>query len=165
MPARLDFELDAVTIPCTAQDIQATFGWLLMEMRSVARVLRPDERDLLRAIMSGAGEPPTVRDLFPDFAREGEAHKTLRRLRATQFIYPARTGRWGSGEPVAVTPFARLMWDRLGEDRLFPARPAPADPRTPGPNEQRVVTWDNLLECLRERQKAAAAAGSTGQQG
>jgi hypothetical protein len=151
-----------VTIPCTAEDLRATFSWLLMEMRSVAKVLRPDERDALRKIMSHAGETLTVRDLFPTFERGGEAHKTLRRLRATQFVYPRETGRWGPDEPIAVTPFARVVWDHLGEARIF-APPlsesglTPDDPRTP-PAKPAVVTWDNLLECVRERQKSLASA-------
>jgi hypothetical protein len=102
--------------------------------------------------------------LFPEFARECEAHKTLRRLRAAQFIYPKNTGRWEPDEQIAVTPFARLMWDNIGEDRIFSPPPvvpkgtATVDTRTPPPNQQKVVTWDNLLECLHERQKAKAAA-------
>ena len=80
--------------------------------------------------MAHAGAPLTVRDLFPDFEREGEGHKTLRRLRASQFLYPARTGRWEPDEPVAVTPFARIAWDRVGEERIFSepkTKPAPTD--------------------------------------
>ena len=57
--------------------------------------------------------------LFPEFTRESEGHKTLRRLRAAQFVRPARTGRWDPQEPIEVKPFARLMWDRIGEDAIF----------------------------------------------
>jgi hypothetical protein len=113
--------------------------------------------------MEHQGGPLTVSALFLTFEREGEAHKTLRRLRATQFIYPASTGRWEPDEPIEVTPFARLVWDHLGEERIFSPPPAvkpkdPVDVHTPMPSEQRVVTWDNLLECVRERQQAQAAA-------
>jgi hypothetical protein len=161
--SQVDVEFETVTVPCTAKNLRATFGWLLKEMRSVGKILRPDERDILRRIMNHKGEMLTVSALFLTFEREGEAHKTLRRLRATQFIYPANTGRWEADEPIEVTPFARLMWDHIGEERIFapPAvfKPKEAvDVRTPLPSAQRAVTWDNLLECVRERQKANAAA-------
>jgi len=168
--------LGATSISCTAGDLEATFAWLLAEMRSVAKVLRPDERELVRTIMAHAGPPLTVKALFPAFAREGEAHKTLRRLRATQFIYPQRTGRWQPAEPIAVTPFARVVWDQLGETGLFP----PPTTQTPQPPQQvghhqegghfpppttqtpqpRPVTWDNLLECVLERQAARPAGAA-----
>ena len=161
--SQVDVEFEAVSVPCTAKDLRATFGWLLKEMRSVGKILRPDERDILRKIMEHQGGPLTVSALFLTFEREGEAHKTLRRLRATQFIYPASTGRWEPDEPIEVTPFARLVWNHIGEERIFSPPPLdkvkhPVDVRTPMPAEQRVVTWDNLLECVRERQKAQAAA-------
>jgi hypothetical protein len=158
------FDLDAVKVPCTAEDLRATFGWLLLEMRAAAKVLRADERAVLRKIMSHTGGVLTVRDLFPEFQREGEAHKTLRRLRATQFVYPKKTGRWEPGEPVAVTPFARKMWDSLGEERLFAPPPVKLqstsiDMPTPPPSRP-TVTWDNLLDRISEQQKALAS-GST----
>ncbi|MBN9118193.1 MAG: hypothetical protein J0I06_03360 [Planctomycetes bacterium] len=164
----VDFEFDTLTVPCTAKDLRATFGWLLLEMRAVAKVLRPDERDLLRKIMSHAGATLTVRGLFPEFRREGEAHKTLRRLRAAQFVYPKKTGRWEPDEPVAVTPFARKIWDQVGEERIFSPPPVPPkgtaiDMPTPPP-KQPVVTWDNLLERIRERQKSLAVGPGTQQQ-
>lgn len=152
--------LGAASVSCTAADLELTFAWLLKEMRSVARVLRPDERELLRKLMSHSGPPLTVGALFSEFTREGEPHKTLRRLRATQFVYPERTGRWGPAEPIAVTPFARIVWDQLGEAGIFasPVAPAPA-PVPPAPPAQTPpprpapVTWDNLLECIRTRQQ------------
>jgi hypothetical protein len=175
--AQASFELDTVTVPCTPEDLRATFSWLLMEMRSAASYLRADERDVLRKIMAHTGTGLRVRDVFPHFEREGEAHKTLRRLRATQFIYPKKTGRWEADEPIAVTPFARKVWDHLGEKRLFAPPPAlvrskeqpapviskepPADTRTPPPRPQTPLSWDNLLTCIQERQKAGPPA--TGQ--
>jgi hypothetical protein len=172
--SQVGFELETVKVPCTTEDLKATFGWLLLEMRSVAKVLRPDERDVLRKIMTHKGPTLTVRGLFPEFKREDESHKTLRRLRATQFVYPKRTGRWEPDEPVAVTPFARMMWDHLGEERLFSPPPIPpippnppkrvtVDARTPAPT-QAVVTWDNLVERIRERQKSLAVGPENRQQ-
>ena len=32
---------------------------------------------------------------------------------------PRETGRWDPQEPIEVKPFARLMWDRIGEDAIF----------------------------------------------
>jgi hypothetical protein len=175
----LTIDLGKDSISCTAGDLEATFAWLLAEMRSVAKVLRADERDLMRKIMTHTGPPLTVKDLFPAFTREGEPHKTLRRLRATQFIYPQRTGRWEPAEPVAVTPFARVVWDQLGEAGLFPPTtvpavapsvapvipPAPsvtpsAEPPVTQTPRPKPVTWDNLLECVLERQAARAASAA-----
>ena len=102
--------------------------------------------------MSHTGKRLTVGDLFPNFQREGEPHKTLRRLRAAQFIYPKKTGRWEPDEPIAVTPFGRMMWDQIGELRIFEPPPPPppkpkettsVDAHTPPPKHA-VVTWDNL---------------------
>ena len=161
-----DAEVETDAILWTAKDLKATFGWLLMEMRTAAKVLRPDERDALRKLMSHVGGALAVRDLFPAFRRKGAEHKTLRRFRASQFAYPENTGRWELDEPIAVTPFARMVWDHLGEAKIF--RDAPTEPiretvtaHTPPP-KQTPVTWDNLLECVRERQKSRAAAPSPG---
>ena len=74
---------------------------------------------MLREIMSRESGALTVADIFPEFARESEGHRTLRRLRAAQFVRPARTGRWDPIEPIEVKPFARLMWDHIGEDAIF----------------------------------------------
>lgn len=164
--SQVGFEIETVTVPCTPENIRATFGWLLLEMRSVTKVLRPDERDVLRKIMTHTGKPLTVRALFPDFERECEGHRTLRRLRATQFVYPKKSGRWEADEPVVVTPFARLVWDHLGEERIFTPPPVVApkgagiDMPTPPPKQQ-VVTWDNLLEHIRHRQKSLGSGSDS----
>ena len=154
-----EVEVNTDAIPWTAKELQATFAWLLMEMRSAAKVLRPDEREVLRKMMAHAGGVLTVRDLFPAFRREGEAHKTLRRFRASQFAYPEKTGRWEPDEPIAVTPFARMVWDHLGEAKIFSGscdKPTKTvTDRTPPPKPM-TATWDNLFECVRERQKALA---------
>lgn len=166
--SHLDVDLGTTTIPCSTEDLKAIFGWLLLEKRSVAKVLRSDERVILRAIMSHTDGNLTVSALFPAFKREGESHKTLRRLRATQFVYPARTGRWEPDELIVVTPFAKIIWDQLGEAGIFSSaanepKRAPADTCTPPPKNT-PVTWDNLLECLRERQKALAPSPAATQQ-
>jgi len=118
-PSELEIDLGTVRMQCTPDEIAATLQWLLLEMRSVTPRLRADEREVLRQIMSHENGTLTVGELFPDFARESEGHKTLRRLRAAQFVRPAKTGHWVSEERIEVKPFGRLMWDRVGEARLF----------------------------------------------
>ena len=117
--SKVHVKLDAFTIHCSAKEIADTFAWLLEEMRAATPRLRPDERAALRKIMSRESGSLTVGDVFPAFAREGEAHKTLRRLRAAQFIRPARSGRWGPDEPIELKPFGKLMWNRIGEAAIF----------------------------------------------
>jgi hypothetical protein len=115
----IEIDLGAITMSCTADEIAATLAALLGEMRAVIPKLRQDERDVLRQIMSQDSGTLTVADIFPDFTRESEGHKTLRRFRAAQFVRPAKTGRWDPHEPIEVKPFARLMWDHIGEDAIF----------------------------------------------
>jgi hypothetical protein len=115
----LHLDLGTVTMSCTTDEVASTLAALLGEMRAVIPKLREDERDVLRQIMSQNSGTLTVADVFPDFSRESEGHKTLRRLRAAQFVRPARTGRWDPHEPIEVKPFARLMWDHIGEDTIF----------------------------------------------
>jgi hypothetical protein len=128
-PSSIDIDLGSVSMSCTAEEIAGTLAALLGEMRAVLPKLREDERDVLRQIMSQDSGTLTVVDVFPDFSRESEGHKTLRRLRAAQFIRPARTGRWDPDEPIEIKPFARLMWDHIGEDAIFDGvAPVPATP-------------------------------------
>ena len=116
--SELELDLGTVRMNCTHDEIARTLAALLGEMRAVLPKLREDEREALRKIMSEVGAL-TVGEVFPDFARESEGHKTLRRLRAAQFVRPGRTGRWDPDVPIEVKPFARLMWDRVGEDEIF----------------------------------------------
>ncbi|HVL11155.1 MAG TPA: hypothetical protein VM529_01230 [Gemmata sp.] len=117
----IELDLGPATITCTPDEFAAGLAALLREIRSVALRLRPDERVALRAIMSHGDGALTVGQVFHDFSRESEAHKTLRRLRAAQFVRPAEHGHWGPDEPIEVKPFARLLWDRLGEGEIFAA--------------------------------------------
>jgi hypothetical protein len=117
--SELYLDLGTVTMNCTTDEVASTLAALLGEMRAVIPKLREDERDVLRQIMSQNSGTLTVAEVFPDFSRESEGHRTLRRLRAAQFVRPARTGRWDPDEPIEVKPFARLMWDHVGEDTIF----------------------------------------------
>jgi hypothetical protein len=116
--SELELELGTVMMTCTREEVAKTLAALLGEMRAVLPRLREDEREVLRRIMSEIGAL-TVGEVFPDFARESEAHKTLRRLRAAQFVRPGQTGRWNPEVPIEVKPFARLMWDHVGEEEIF----------------------------------------------
>jgi hypothetical protein len=117
--SELELDLGTVSMHCTTAEIARTLEALLGEMRMVIPKLRRDEREVLRRIMAHESGTLTVADVFPDFGRESEGHKTLRRFRAAQFIRPANTGRWDPDEPIEVKPFARLMWDRVGEAEIF----------------------------------------------
>lgn len=125
----LNLDLGAETIRCTEQEIAAALVGVLREMRTAAPFVTADEREILRLIMSHPGGALTVGDLFPNFDRDTAALTALRRLRTAQFIRPADRDRWEAGERVEVKPFARLIWDRLGEAAIFGDMPEaqPAD--------------------------------------
>lgn len=125
--SELELDLGTVAMRCTADEVAATLAALLEEMRGVIPKLRPDEREVLRHIMGRESGTLTVGDVFPHFIREGEGHKTLRRFRAAQFVRPAVTGRWDPDERIEVKPFARLMWDRVGEAEIFGEQPTVAE--------------------------------------
>ena len=55
---------------CTRREIGDTLSALLGEMRAVLPKLRDDEREALRRIMSADSGSLSVREVFPDFARE-----------------------------------------------------------------------------------------------
>src|ERR1700755_370548 len=92
-PTELEFDLGTTSLVCTRQEVETTLSALLEELRSFALNLRPDERDALRRIMAHDSGTLPVLDVFPDFARESRAHKTLRRLRAAFFVRPSG-GAW-----------------------------------------------------------------------
>ena len=117
--SQVQIPLGTMTINCSIEEISATYSWLLLEMFAATPRLRPDERKVLRQIMTHESESLAVGDVFPEFTRESESHKTLRRLRAAQFIRPAKTGRWEANEKIEVKPFGWLMWNQIGENVIF----------------------------------------------
>jgi hypothetical protein len=117
--SELELDLGTAAMICTAEELAAAMASFLREMRSVAGLLRPDERVALRMIMSRETGTLTVGEVFRGFARDSEAHKTLRRLRAAQFVRPAKSGHWAPEVRIEVKPFARLIWDRVGEGTIF----------------------------------------------
>jgi hypothetical protein len=152
--SELDIDLGITTMNCTTDEVAEMLISLLNEMRLVALKLRADERVALRRIMSQESGTLAVGDVFRGFTRESEAHKTLRRLRAAQFVRPAITGRWDPDERIEVKAFARLMWDRVGEAGIFSDSPVPVQPprddedvllmlNEPAASEQETRRWDD----------------------
>jgi hypothetical protein len=125
--SEIELDLGAETLSCTAAEVATAFAALLREMRAALPFIRPAERAALRQIMARESGTLTVAEVFPDFAREGAAHVALRRLRTAQFIIPAGRDMWERDRRIAVKPFARLVWDRLGEAAIFGEKPARAD--------------------------------------
>jgi hypothetical protein len=123
----IEFDLGTATMSCTAEEVAATFAGMLQEMRGSAAFVPAGERVVLRRIMAQDSGTFAVEDVFPDFARDsGGALTTLRRLRTAQFIRPAGRDMWERGERIAIKPFAKLVWDRLGEEAIFaPAEEVP----------------------------------------
>ena len=117
--SEIELDLGAETVACTAEEVAAAFAGLLREMRAAAAFVTADERAALRRIMSYESGALTVADVFPDFARDSAEHMALRRLRTAQFILPAGRDMWDRDQHIAIKPFARLMWDRLGEAAIF----------------------------------------------
>jgi hypothetical protein len=115
----LEFDLGTDTIRCGADEVAAALAGLLREMRAAAPFVTPHERQVLRSIMSHDSGALTVGDVFPDFDRNSDALTALRRLRTAQFIRPQDRDRWEAGEHIEVKPFARIVWDRLGEAGVF----------------------------------------------
>ncbi|AMV28502.1 hypothetical protein VT84_29120 [Gemmata sp. SH-PL17] len=122
--SEIDLDLGSVTMSCSTDEIATVLAGLLREMRSAAPFIRPDERDVLRQIMAHDSGALAVAEVFPDFARGSEAHTTLRKLRTAQFIRPAGRDCWGPHEHIEIRPFARVVWDRLGEAGVFGDPPA-----------------------------------------
>lgn len=121
----LTLDLGAETINCTEQEVASAIAGVLREMRAAAPFVTADERETLRLIMSHPAGTLTVSDLFPSFDRDAAALTALRRLRTAQFIRPADRDRWEAGERIEIKPFARLIWDRLGEAAIFGDAPEP----------------------------------------
>ena len=162
----IELDLGPVTIGCTAEELSAAVAGLLHEMQAAAPFITPDERDALRRIMASDG-PPAVADVFPDFARESAAHVTLRKLRTAQFIRPAGPDRWDPDGHIEVRPFARLLWDRVGEVGIFGAADDPSediDLSLPGVEEptpapvkgKRAGAWDeaDVLDFLNDDERS-----------
>ncbi len=123
----IEFDLVTATMSCTADEVATTFAGMLREMQAAAPFIAQHERETLRWIMAHDSGSMTVGSVFPNFARDTEALTTLRKLRTAQFIRPAGRDMWDRDEHIAIKPFARLVWDRLGEDAIFgPEEETPA---------------------------------------
>ncbi len=127
----LDLDLGTEPLHCTAEEIAGALAGLLREMRATAPFVTAEERETLRLIMSHPTGTLTVGDLFPDFERDPESLTALRRLRTAQFIRPGGPDRWEAGQQIEIKPFARLIWDRLGEAAIFGDAPEEAGDEHP----------------------------------
>lgn len=117
--SEIELDLGTENLSCSAEEIAAVVAGQLREMRAAAPFIGPEERAVLRRIMSYDSGALTVSDVFPGFERESAAHVTLRKLRTAQFILPAGRDVWEPDQHIAIKPFARLVWDRLGEAAIF----------------------------------------------
>ena len=111
--------LGIVSVKFKVDELNQTLESILSEMRSITSTLRIDEREVLQRIMNNRDKSLTVNDIYPNFKRDTEEHKTLRRLRDAQFIRPSEGDGWESHKHVEVKAFGRLMWEKVGEDKLF----------------------------------------------
>jgi hypothetical protein len=126
--SELELDLGTATMNCTAEEVAATLAGLYREMHAAIPLITPPERAALRQIMAHESGTLTVDEVFPDFERESQTHMMLRRLRTAQFIIPAGPDVWDHGTRIAIKPFARLVWDRLGEAAIFGDEEPVAEP-------------------------------------
>jgi hypothetical protein len=114
--------LGFVSVTFGEDELDHTLASLVDEMRTITSGLTVPERDVLRRIM---GAPPGIKvtDVFSDFQRDTPAHNTLRQLRDAQFVRPAEGGQWTRDKHIAIKPFGRLMWEKIGEAKLFSRQP------------------------------------------
>jgi hypothetical protein len=158
--SEIELDLGAETLTCGAEEVAAVFAGLLREVQAATQHIRPDERAALRRIMSYDSGALTVADVFPDFERDSDEHMTLRRLRTAQFILPVGRDMWDRDQRIAIKPFARLAWDRLGEAALFGDAPEPGG--GDGGNEDAIdlarpeVNESDAAETVRGKTRAAA---------
>lgn len=117
--SEFDVDLGTDALNCTTEDVAAVFAGLFREMRAAVPFITPEDRVVLRHIMAHESASLTVGDVFPDFARDSESLTALRRLRTAQFIRPAGRDMWDREQHIEIKPFARLVWDRLGEAAIF----------------------------------------------
>jgi hypothetical protein len=145
--SRVEIDPDMEGLAPTPEEVATVFAGLLREMRAAVPFIRPDERPLLRRIMAEPSGDLTVADLFPSFERESAAHTALRRLRTAQFIIPQGRDIWERDQRIAIKPFARLVWDRLGEAAIFGDGAGPTAPVKPASNP-----WqdDDIMDFLQD---------------
>jgi hypothetical protein len=163
--SEIELDLGGEALACTPEEIAAAFAGLLHEIRAAVPFILPAERTALRRIMAHPSGTLTVAEVFPEFARESAAHVALRRLRTAQFILPAGRDMWERNQHIAIKPFARLVWDRLGEAALFgeapPGGPEEVDLSRPGVDAPEAIettrfdkkpNWedDDILDFLQD---------------
>jgi hypothetical protein len=110
--------LGFVKLKFTRNEIELTLTSVLQEMQAITRQLDERDRYILREIMRSP-DGTCVSDVLPGFQRESSEHMTLRKLRDAQFVRPSASGPWDANTMIQVKPFDRLMWEKVGEQRLF----------------------------------------------
>jgi hypothetical protein len=115
----VELDLKILKLKFEPEVLEATLADLVTEMRKIVSALRVDERDILRKIMAHPSGSLLVTDIFTSFKRGTEKHQTLRRLRDAQFIRPAEGGPWEAHKHIEIKAFGKVMWDKIGEQKLF----------------------------------------------
>lgn len=145
--AAVELDLGPVLLDCTPAEIATVFAGLLREIRIAVPRLSGADRHALRLIMARPNRALTVAELFPGFERDSDAHATLRRLRTAQFLRPFGPDKWHRDARIETKPFARLLWERLGEHALFGDATPDAGPRPARaerePHEGRAAPHDD----------------------
>ena len=115
----IELNFGVVRFKLGPDDVRPVLDEILKEMRRILQHLTPAEQKILHKIMASPSGSIAVVELFPGFQKESKEHQTLRALRSAQFIRPVRGGSWSSGKKIEIKTFGKLMWDKVGEKRLF----------------------------------------------
>jgi hypothetical protein len=117
--SEVTLNLGFVSVKFKVDELDSSLKSIVDEMRTIASSLQPDEREKLRELMSKASGTLKVTDIYPHFQSGTPEHDTLRRLRDAQFIRPLERGRWRPDSHIEIKIFGKLMWEKVGEDKLF----------------------------------------------
>jgi len=110
--------LGFMSVTFVEDELDETLASLVEEMRIITKDLSTGEQDILHKIM-GSASPLLVSDVFDGFERKTKEHETLRKLRDAQFVRPKERGTWRANKHIAIKPFGRVMWDKIGPKQLF----------------------------------------------
>lgn len=115
----IEIDLKLVKLKFKSDELEKILADVLTEMRSITTGLGVDECEKLRTIMAKPSGTFAVTDIYPTFSRGNPEHEKLRRLRDAQFIRPAGGGRWHTESRIEIKPFGKMMWEKVGEQKLF----------------------------------------------
>lgn len=117
--SEIELNLGIISVKFKVNEAQTVLQSLIDEMKVITSDLKIEEQDTLKKIMSKPSGSWLVSDLFSDFRRGSRGHETLRLLRDSQFIRPKGGGRWEAGKTIEIKSFGKVMWDKVGPDKLF----------------------------------------------